>query len=52
MCSLTPSTARHDVDSLEPEAWPQHFEWLRERLETMQRVFAPVVKGLVQGDAE
>jgi hypothetical protein len=28
------------------QLWPQQFEWLRQHLETMHKVFAPVVKTL------
>ena len=37
---------RRDADSFHEDLWPQHFEWLRHRLETMHRVFAPMVRGL------
>jgi len=37
---------RRDADFLDESLWPQHFEWLREQLETMYRVFKPMVKDL------
>lgn len=37
---------RQDADFLNEQLWQQHFEWLRQRLETMHRVFAPIVKTL------
>jgi hypothetical protein len=43
MCRLY---ARQDADFLNQDLWPQHFAWLRQRLETMHRVFAPIVKRL------
>jgi hypothetical protein len=43
MCRLY---ARQDADFLSEALWPQHFEWLRQRLETMHKVFAPIVRNL------
>ena len=43
MCRLY---TRQNADFLNEENWPQHFEWLQQRLETMHRVFAPIVKTL------
>jgi hypothetical protein len=37
---------RQDADFFEEGLWPKHFEWLRQRLETMHKVFAPIVKTL------
>jgi hypothetical protein len=37
---------RKDADFLDESLWPQHFEWLRQRLEIMHKVFAPIVKNL------
>jgi hypothetical protein len=37
---------RQDADFLNEQLWPQQFDWLRQRLETMHRVFAPMVKNL------
>ncbi|MDP2998052.1 MAG: DUF4268 domain-containing protein [Bryobacterales bacterium] len=37
---------RQNEDFRNQQLWPQHFEWLRQRLETMQRVFAPIVRNL------
>jgi hypothetical protein len=37
---------RQDADFLNEELWPQHFEWLRQRQETMHKVFAPIIKNL------
>jgi len=39
---------RTDADFLNEALWPQHFEWLRQRLETMHRVFSPIVKAMKQ----
>ena len=38
--------ARQDADFLNEALWPKHFEWLRQRLETMHKVFGPIVKSL------
>ena len=43
MCRLY---TRKDADFLNESLWPQHFEWLHQRLETMHKVFAPIVKTL------
>jgi len=37
---------RKDADFLNESLWPQQFEWLRQRLEVMHRVLAPIVKAL------
>lgn len=37
---------RQNADFLNEDLWPQYFEWLRHRLETMHKVFAPIVKDL------
>lgn len=37
---------QQDVNLPDRAAWPKHFEWLRLKLEALQRVFAPVVKSL------
>jgi hypothetical protein len=37
---------RKDADFLNEALWPQQFEWLRQHVETMHRVFAPIVKNL------
>jgi hypothetical protein len=37
---------RTDADFLDESLWPQHFDWLRQKLETLHRVFAPIVKSL------
>jgi Domain of unknown function (DUF4268) len=39
-------STRMDADFREESLWPQQFEWLRQRLEVMHRVFAPIVKTL------
>ncbi len=49
MCRLY---TRQDADFLNEALWPQHFEWLRQRLETMHKVFAPIVKNLKLEPAE
>ena len=43
MCRLA---TRQDADFLNESLWPQQFEWLRQRLETMHTVFSPIVKNL------
>jgi hypothetical protein len=48
MCRLA---TRKDADFLNESLWPQQFDWLRQRLETMHKVFAPIVKTLkLEGD--
>jgi hypothetical protein len=42
---------RQDADFLDEALWPQQFEWLKQRLETMHKVFAPIVKNLKADDA-
>lgn len=37
---------RTDADFTNGALWPQQFDWLRGKLETMHRVFAPIVKDL------
>jgi hypothetical protein len=37
---------RQNADFLDEKSWPQQFAWLRDRVETMHRVFAPVVRNL------
>ena len=49
MCRLY---TRLDADFLDEAQWPQHFEWLRQRLETMRKVFGPLVKALKPGAGE
>jgi hypothetical protein len=41
MCRLF---TRKDADFLNKNLWPEQFTWLKDRLEIMHRVFAPVVK--------
>jgi len=43
MCRLY---TRLDADFLNEALWPQQFEWLRQRLETMHKVFSPIMKNL------
>ncbi len=43
MCRLY---IRQNADFLNEQLWPEQFEWLRQRLETMHKVFAPIVKNL------
>ncbi|MCI0377721.1 MAG: DUF4268 domain-containing protein [Gemmataceae bacterium] len=43
MCRLS---TRQNADFLNELLWPDQFEWLRQRLETMHKVFAPIVKSL------
>ncbi|HEX3717912.1 MAG TPA: DUF4268 domain-containing protein [Verrucomicrobiae bacterium] len=47
MCRLY---TRKDADFLNESLWPQQFEWLRQRLETMHKVFAPIMKNLKWGE--
>jgi len=49
MCRLY---TRQNADFLNQELWPQHFEWLRQRLETMHKVFSPIVRALKQEPPE
>ena len=49
MCRLY---TRKDADFFNETLWPQHFEWLRQRLETMHKVFAPIVKKLKVEEGE
>lgn len=44
--------ARQEADIFKEDLWPQHFEWLRQRLETMHKVFAPMVKDLAAAGDE
>jgi hypothetical protein len=37
---------RQNADFLNEALWQQYFEWLRQRLETMHKVFAPIVRNL------
>jgi hypothetical protein len=43
---------RQNADFLNEELWPQQFEWLRQHLETMHKVFAPIVKNLDSGETD
>ena len=43
MCRLY---TRQSANFLDEKLWPQQFEWLRQRLEIMHKVFAPIVKNL------
>lgn len=43
MCRLY---ARQNTDFQNEALWPQQFEWLRQRLETMHKVFGPIVRNL------
>jgi hypothetical protein len=43
---------RRNTDFLNEALWPEQFEWLRQRLEKMHRVFAPIVKNLKLEAAE
>lgn len=38
--------SRQNADFLNETLWPEQFEWLRTRLETMHKVFAPIVRNL------
>jgi hypothetical protein len=37
---------RQNADFLQEALWPEQFEWMRQRLETMHKVFAPIVRNL------
>jgi hypothetical protein len=37
---------RRDADFMNEALWPEQFEWLRQRLEAMHKVFAPIVQSL------
>jgi hypothetical protein len=37
---------RQDSDFTNESLWPEQFEWLRMRLETMHKVFAPIMRNL------
>jgi hypothetical protein len=37
---------RQDTDFRNEALWPGQFEWLRERLETMHKVFGPILKNM------
>jgi len=43
MCRLA---VRQEADFLNEALWQQHFDWLRQRLEKMHKVFAPIVRTL------
>jgi len=43
---------RQDANFLDEGQWPKQFAWLREKLETMHKVFAPIVKSLNVGREE
>jgi hypothetical protein len=43
MCKLY---TKQDADFMNQQLWPQHFEWLRQRLEIMHKVFSPIMKNL------
>jgi hypothetical protein len=43
---------RQNTDFLNEVLWPEQFEWLRQRLEKMHNVFAPIVKNLKLEAAE
>jgi hypothetical protein len=43
MCRLY---TRKNADFLDQQLWPQQFEWLRQHVERMHKVFAPIVKNL------
>lgn len=43
---------RQNADFTNEALWPEQFEWLRSRLETMHKVFAPIMKNLKLEAAE
>ncbi len=48
MCRLY---TRKDADFMDESLWLQHFEWLRQRLEIMHKIFSPIVKTLKYEEA-
>jgi hypothetical protein len=44
--------SRQNADFLDETQWPQQFDWLQQRVETMYRVFAPMVRRLKPGAAD
>ncbi len=44
MCRLS---TRQKANFLDKNLWPAQFQWLQQRLETMHKVFAPIVKNLM-----
>lgn len=45
-------SSRRDADFLNESLWPEQFEWLRGRLETMHKVFAPIMRELQRQASE
>jgi hypothetical protein len=43
MCRIS---TRRDINFLDEKKWPECFEWLKQNLEAMYHVFAPLVKEL------
>jgi hypothetical protein len=43
MCRLY---TREETDFLDEQLWQEQYEWLRQRLETMRRVFVPIARDL------
>jgi len=43
MCKLY---TRQNADFLNETLWPQQFEWLKQRLEIMHKIFGPIVKNM------
>lgn len=37
---------RMDANFQDESAWPEHFAWMKERLEALHRVFAPLIRSL------
>ena len=36
--------ARKDINFVDEKNWPECFKWLKEHLEAMHKVFAPIIK--------
>jgi len=43
---------RHDADLKDRSRWPEYFEWLREKLEMLNKVFSPRVKAIDVDDQQ
>ena len=41
MCRIS---ARKDINFVDEKNWPECFKWLKENLEAMHKVFAPIIK--------
>jgi hypothetical protein len=43
---------RQNADFTDESLWPQQFGWIRQKLESMHKVFAPIIKNLPIASAE